>query len=206
MSKLSLLSIVICIVAFNLMSISWFNIPHILLLLLLMARLACRDKKQITSLICTIYVPGHKGQSAAALPRPVTPTPTPRPPLDTGAGKESCRALRRVAASAAFFRARALCARAEFVNLRQHQMQRVLQIHKKDSKRQKALKQKPEKCPQRLQVAAPEGGRGRTWSRGGWGEEATEFRLQRRQCWKSAAADPYNTRKFFSRSLRCCVA
>lgn len=54
------------------------------------------------------------------------------------------------------FSARFVCARAEFVNFRQHQMQRVLQIHKKDSKRQKALKQKPEKCPQRLEVAASE--------------------------------------------------
>lgn len=48
---------------------------------------------------------------------------------------------------AAFFCARALCARAEFVNFRQHQMQRVLQIHKKDSKRQKGFKTKARKMP-----------------------------------------------------------
>lgn len=64
------------------------------------------------------------------------------------------------------FSARFVCARAEFVNFRQHQMQRVLQIHKKDSKRQKALKQKPEKCPQRLEVAASEHERNLRGTRG----------------------------------------
>lgn len=72
------------------------------------------------------------------------------------------------------FSARFVCARAEFVNFRQHQMQRVLQIHKKDSKRQKALKQKPEKCPQRLEVAASEHER----SLQGEGREGREAKQQ----------------------------
>lgn len=118
-----------------------------------LARLACRDKKQITSLICTIYVPGHKGQSA---PPPSTP---PSAPHACPSGRACLCLLPLLAALLRLllhFSARFVCARAEFVNFCQHQMQRVLQIHKKDSKRQKALKQKPEKCPQRLEVAASE--------------------------------------------------
>lgn len=119
-----------------------------------LARLACRDKKQITSLICTIYVPGHKGQSAPP-PSPAYPTA----PHACPSGRACLCLLPLLAALLRLllhFSARFVCARAEFVNFRQHQMQRVLQIHKKDSKRQKALKQKPEKCPQRLEVAAAE--------------------------------------------------
>lgn len=83
------------------------------------------------------------------------PSAPPRLPLQGVPGCLSCLCLCWLL-RLLHFSARFVCARAEFVNFRQHQMQRVLQIHKKDSKRQKALKQKPEKCPQRLEVAASE--------------------------------------------------